>query len=78
MLITGNQRFSQITVCLRAASQFLLTDVRAMEIVAAQLRIIREQWDSVCDEANLTEVDRSFLWHRQFLNPFALQGLEEA
>jgi serine/threonine-protein kinase HipA len=78
MLITGNQRFSQITVCLQAASQFLLTDVRAMEIVTAQLRVIREQWDSVCDEANLTEVDRSFLWQRQFLNPFALQEFEES
>jgi len=78
MLITGNQRFSQVAVCLQAASQFLLTQERATEIVVTQLRIIREQWDDVCDEAGLAAVDRAFLWQRQFLNPYALQGFKDA
>jgi serine/threonine-protein kinase HipA len=38
----------------------------------------RARWGVVCDEAGLSEVDRVFLWGRQFLNPFALEGWAEA
>ncbi|WP_374658768.1 type II toxin-antitoxin system HipA family toxin [Phenylobacterium sp.] len=76
MLITGNKRLSQLTVCLEAAPQFLLSEERAKAIIEAQLAVIRAQWSAVCDEAGLTEVDRRFLWGRQFLNPFALEGWE--
>ena len=31
--------------------------------------IIEENWDAVCDEAELTEIDKKLLWNRQFLNP---------
>ena len=74
MLITANKRLSQLTLCMEAAPQFLLSADRARPIIASQLEIIRINWDPVCDEAGLTEVDRAFLWGRQFLNPFALQG----
>jgi serine/threonine-protein kinase HipA len=74
MLIAGNQRLSQVTLCVEAASQFLLSADRARTIVASQLKAIRACWSGVCDEANLSEVDRAFLWGRQFLNPFALEG----
>lgn len=74
MLITGHKRLSQLTLCLEAAPQFLLTAERARAIIEAQLGVIRAQWSAVCDEAGLTEVDRRFLWGRQFLNPFALEG----
>jgi len=76
MLITGSRRPSQLTVCLEAAPQFLLTTERARAIIDTQLTTIRAQWSSVCDQAGLTEVDRRFLWGRQFLNPFALEGWE--
>jgi serine/threonine-protein kinase HipA len=78
MLITGNKRLSQLTVCLEAAPHFLLAAARAREIIDAQLAAIRARWSTVCDEAGLTEVDRLFLWGRQFLNPFALEGWEAA
>ena len=74
MLITGNKRLSQLTVCLEAAAHFLLSAERARAIIEAQLAVIDAQWSAVCDEAGLTEVDRQFLWGRQFLNPFALEG----
>lgn len=74
MLINGQNRFSQLTVCLQAAAHFLLPEHRAREIINAQLKTIREQWETVCNEAILNEVDRTYLWGRQFLNPFALQG----
>jgi serine/threonine-protein kinase HipA len=34
-----------------------------------------EKWNGVCDEADLSEVDRACLWGRQFLNPFAFDDL---
>lgn len=74
MLIQGENRFSRLDVCLAAADQFLLTSEEAREIIDAQMDSIRQHWDEVCDEAGLTLVDRSLLWKRQFLNPFALEG----
>ena len=78
MLITGNKKLSQLTLCLAAAPQFLLSADRARAIIASQLAAIRAHWIQVSDEAGLTEVDRAFLWGRQFLNPFALQGWPQA
>jgi serine/threonine-protein kinase HipA len=77
MLITGHRRMSQLTLCVEAAPQFFLSTDRARTIIAAQLVTIRAAWPSVCDEAGLSEVDRAFLWGRQFLNPFALEGWQE-
>jgi serine/threonine-protein kinase HipA len=77
MLITGNKRLSQLTLCVEAAPQFFLGEDRARAIITAQLAAIHSHWDEVCDEAGLTQVDRAFLWGRQFLNPFALQGWAE-
>ena len=74
MLITGQKRFSQLTLCLEAAPHFLLQEGRARAIISSQLKTIRAQWETVCDEADLSEVDRTYLWGRQFLNPFALEG----
>jgi len=74
MLITDNKRISQLSLCMEAAPQFLLSVDRAGTIITLQLASIRSHWKQVCDEAGLTEVDGAFLWGRQFLNPFALQG----
>jgi serine/threonine-protein kinase HipA len=77
MLISGNKRFAQLTLCLEAAPNFLLAADRARAIITAQLLAIRMHWDEVCSAAGLTQVDRAFLWGRQFLNPFALQDWPE-
>ncbi|MCE8025222.1 type II toxin-antitoxin system HipA family toxin [Billgrantia aerodenitrificans] len=77
MLLHGQERRSQLVHCLRAAEQLGLTQMQAKEIIGHQLATIRAQWDSVCDEAGLSPVDRAFLWGRQFLNPFALEGYSE-
>jgi len=74
MLITEQNRLSQLTVCMEAAPNFLLQEGHARAIIKTQLETIRAQWEAVCDEANLNQVDRAFLWGRQFLNPFALEG----
>lgn len=74
MLITGEERLSQIAVCLKAAPAFLLGEDDALSIAAHQIRTIRDRWAALCDEAALTEVDRNLMWRRQFLNPFAFAG----
>ncbi len=77
MLISGNKRLSLLTLCLEATPQFLLGADRARTIITSQLATISSHWNQVCDEAGMNEVDRAFLWGRQFLNPFALQGWAE-
>ncbi|TPQ35651.1 phosphatidylinositol kinase, partial [Bradyrhizobium guangdongense] len=71
MLITGERRTSQLTTCLEAAPLFLLDTREGTAIIAAQIRAIKKFWKEVCDAAALSQVDRNFLWGRQFLNPFA-------
>ena len=74
MLITGEKRLSQITVCLEAAPAFQLSAEAATAIVAHQITVIRDNWDQVCEEAVLSVVDRHLMWRRQILNPFVLEG----
>ena len=77
MLILGDRRKSQLSLCLEAASAFLLHGDRARAIVAHQVEVIKSDWARTCDEAGLSEVDRAFLWRRQFLNPYAFEGITD-
>jgi serine/threonine-protein kinase HipA len=71
MLIMGERRGSQISLCLKAAPLFLLNANEAIALVANQIKAIKRFWKEVCDAAALAEVDRNFMWRRQFLNAFA-------
>ena len=68
MLISGNNNMSQFSTCLEAASHFLLSQDDARAIFSNLTESIEKNWDSVCDEAELSEVDRKLFWGRQFLN----------
>ena len=74
MLILGDNRMSQLSVCLAAVPNFLLDAESAKGIIKHQIQSIRDNWDRVCDEAQLTEADRQLFWRRQFLNPSAFFG----
>ncbi|OAF07192.1 phosphatidylinositol kinase [Bradyrhizobium centrolobii] len=74
MLILGQDRHSQIALCLKAAPSFLLNEAEAVAIAVSQIKTIKERWSSICDEAALAEVDRNLFWRRQFLNPYAFIG----
>ena len=76
MLISGNNNFSNITTCLETSHNFLLSQDEAMAIFEHQKETIEQNWDTVCDEAQLSETDRKLLWKRQFFNPFAFDGLQ--
>jgi len=76
MLISDDNRMSRISACLEAAHHFLLSEKEAVAIVGHQISAIGENWSTVCEEADLTETDRSLLWGRQFLNSFAFDDLD--
>lgn len=73
MLISGDNRLSKLKSCLDAAPHFQLSESEAKAIFEKQRETIESNWDKVCDEANLSEVDRKLFWKRQFLNAFAFE-----
>ena len=75
MLIKGKDRSSQIAACLGAASTYLLSLQEGLDIVAGLINSIGKNWAKVCKEASLSEMDRRLLIGRQFLNPYAFEGL---
>ncbi len=77
MLISGNNNFSNITTCLETAHNFLLSQDEAMAVFDLQKEIIEQNWNTVCDEAQLSETDRKLLWGRQFFNPFAFEDISK-
>ncbi len=73
MLITGENRFSQLKTCFAAAHHFLLSRQAAVDAIERIETAIRDNWESVCGEAELSPVDKNYLWGRQFLNPFSIE-----
>lgn len=73
MLITGDNRFSQLKTCLAAAHHFLLSRQVAVAVIERIEAAIRDNWQRVCEEAELSPVDKNYLWGRQFLNPFSVE-----
>lgn len=72
MLILGDNRFSQLKTCLEAAYHFLLSESEAIGICDRTETAIRENWDAVCEAAEISTVDKTLMWERQFLNPFSI------
>jgi len=73
MRIIGDNNLSQFKTCLSASHNFLISRDDAKELFEHHKSVIESNWKSVCDEAELSVVDRKFFWGRQFLNPFSIQ-----
>lgn len=67
-------RMSQVAGCVERASNYLLPEAEAREIVDGQIETIEREWNDVCDLAELPEGARAAFRGRQFLNPYALEG----
>jgi len=67
-------RLSQVAGCVARAATYQLSEAESREIVDRQIDVIESQWEEVCDLAEMSEVDRNYFWHRQFLNPYATEG----
>lgn len=74
--IVDGQNLSKLSTCVEAAHHFLINEDDARAVIEHQKSVIKDNWDAICDEADLSEVDRALFWHRQFLNPYAFEGLE--
>lgn len=67
-------RYSPLACCLGAATDtYLLSKTEAKNIIDHHVNIIRSQWHEAAEAARLTAAERSQLWGRQILNPYALQ-----
>lgn len=73
MNIVGRNNFSQLKNCVATAPHFLLSMSQAKEIIEMLISSIYQNWDEVCEAAKLTNKERTALWGRQFLNPFAFE-----
>ncbi|HEX4435910.1 MAG TPA: HipA domain-containing protein [Solirubrobacteraceae bacterium] len=74
MIGTDGFRMSQLAGCLERASTYMLTESEARGLIDHQVEVIRDGWQEVCGMAQMSEVDRSLFWGRQFLNPYAFYG----
>ena len=72
MLISGDNNLSQLRTCLKAAHNFLLSTEEARTVFEKLTAAMEQHWESACEDAELSEVDRKFLWGRQFLNPYSI------
>ena len=70
----GGYRMSQLSGCIEAAATYLLNAAEAREIVDHQIETIESEWLEVCDLVGMSEAERAYFWHRQFLNAYALEG----
>ena len=77
MQLNGTERRSQLSNCMASAADFQLSADDALSIFKNQIITINQNWDEVCKEAELSDVDRKLFWRRQFLNDLAFEGLED-
>lgn len=78
MLIMGENRMSNLAVCLKAAPKFLLNEQEAIEMITHCIQTLRLNWTEVCNEVALSEADRRLFWRRMFLNPYIFENTPEA
>jgi len=78
MRILGDESFSRIELCLRAASAHLLAPDEATSLVLHQIAVIKRRWPALCAEAGTSEVDRALMWRRAWFNPSVFEGAPAA
>ena len=74
MAVIGDDRRSLLEHCRLSAPSFLLGDAEARDIINGQASAIVAGWPELCDEAELSQVDRAYFWRRQILNEYAFDG----
>jgi serine/threonine-protein kinase HipA len=67
--VNPQMRLSRLSTCVAAASEYLLSEGEAREIIDHQLHVINAEWDDAAEEARLTRSEADQLWGRQILNP---------
>lgn len=78
MRILGAERRSQLSLCVQSAAKYHLSEEAAIGRIKELINLIKANFHRMCDEAELSDVDRRLFWRRQFLNALAFEGMEEA
>ena len=71
MLISGGNNLSQFKSCLEAAHHFHVAKDDVHALFEYQESVIEEHWEEICEESQISQVDKKLLWRRQFLNPYS-------
>jgi len=75
MSLEGDEgNHSTLTNCLSIAPTFQINKDNAKEIIESLIKVIRDHWSDVCDDAQMTVIERAHLWERAILNPYCFQG----
>ncbi|MBK6857060.1 MAG: HipA domain-containing protein [Microthrixaceae bacterium] len=74
---TGN-RDSSLRLCVEAAHIYGVDRREGLDVIGAQVEVIREAWDDVADANRLTIAERNYLLGRQVLNPSTFYDLPTA
>lgn len=69
MRILGERNDSTLSLCHKAAHKFNLSEGQAHDIIGDLRQSVEDNWEDVCEEAELTDTEKKFFWRRQFLNP---------
>jgi len=77
MKILGDRNLSRLDLCLESAANYSLSNDAALAIVTNQISVIKDKWETICNEANFDQTNRNLYWGRQFLNPFSIEGFEK-
>ena len=77
MFIHGNNSMSQLKECLISAPQFQLSKKEAITIIEEIASSIVDNWGKLCEESELSPVDRKMFTANQFFNPFAFENLDD-
>ena len=77
MKIAGDDNTSRLITCLASANCFMLSEAESRKIIDAQVAIIKENLDTVCDEAGLSPIDRTLFKDHLFLKDYAFEGYDK-
>ncbi len=77
MLIHGDHRDSRLARCIEAAEIFGLARDGAIALIVDQVQTMIANWEKVCSEAGISDLDKRQFARRQFLNPYAFEGAPE-
>lgn len=61
---------------LSVSGKFQLRKSDAGTMIEQLIAVVKDNWVSVCEEADLAAVERQRLWGRALLNPYCLQDWE--
>jgi len=76
MAVRGTDHRANLSLALAAAGSFGLDQGRAERIILGQVEAIRDLFDEMARDVDLTPADHSALRERAFLREFAFDGLE--